>query len=262
MPFRIIPITTLWLGALLVPLATGAADEPSFRAELEKTVPAAERLLLKSGAADFLGLRVKAQGPRIHGGVILLHGRHAHPDWAQVIKPLRYALPKHGWASLSIQLPVLTRDKPLQDHSALLDQALPRIAAAIAHFKSEKITPIVILGYELGGTMAVYYLAKNPKHEVRGLVLVSLISEHGNPHLDANLNLAAAQIPVLEVVGLNDLDIVLKAHVARQATKNSRYRVLEMVGADHSYWGHEEELIKRIRGWLSLLPASGTIPPL
>ena len=257
MSARLIRITTLGFCALLVPMSLDATDEPRFRVELEKTVPAAERVLLKAPGADFLALMLKAQGPRFHGGVILLHGRHAHPDWAQVIKPLRQALPKHGWASLSIQMPVLTRDKPLKDHAALFDQALPRIEAAIAHLKEQKISPIVILGYELGGTMAVYYLAKTPKHELRGLILVSLISEPGNPHLDANINLAAVQIPVLDVFGLHDQEFVHKALVPRRAIKNSRHRVLEMVGADHSYWGHEEELIKRIRGWLSLFVAPG-----
>ena len=40
------------------------------------------------------------------GAVILMHGSGAHPDWGDIIHPLRSELPDKGWATLSIQLPL------------------------------------------------------------------------------------------------------------------------------------------------------------
>ncbi len=41
---------------------------------------------------------------------LLAHGIGIHPNWEQVIQPLRVALSEQGWNTLSIQMPVLANE--------------------------------------------------------------------------------------------------------------------------------------------------------
>jgi hypothetical protein len=47
------------------------------------------------------------------GAILLLHDTEQHADWPEVIHPLRMNLPKAGWYTLSVNLPLETRSKPL-----------------------------------------------------------------------------------------------------------------------------------------------------
>jgi hypothetical protein len=57
------------------------------------------------GNVKFLGLEMLEQASEPQGAILLLHGVDQHPDWPQVIKPLRTALPEGGWYTFSIMLP-------------------------------------------------------------------------------------------------------------------------------------------------------------
>ncbi len=60
----------------------------------------------------FLGLEMLEQTSEPQGAVIFLHGVDQHPDWPQVIKPLRSILPESGWYTFSILLPYESYKKP------------------------------------------------------------------------------------------------------------------------------------------------------
>ena len=60
----------------------------------------------------FLGLEMLEQTSEPQGTVLFLHGVDQHPDWPQVIKPLRNALPESGWYTFSILLPYESYKKP------------------------------------------------------------------------------------------------------------------------------------------------------
>jgi hypothetical protein len=51
--------------------------------------------------------------PEKQGAILLLHDKEQHADWPDVIRPLRMNLPKAGWYTLSVNLPLETRSKPL-----------------------------------------------------------------------------------------------------------------------------------------------------
>jgi pimeloyl-ACP methyl ester carboxylesterase len=66
-------------------------------------------------------------------------------------------------------------------------------------------------------------------------------------------------IPVLDVFGSEDLDIVVsgiddRAAAAKQAG-NRNYTQVEVAGADHMFEGEEDALIEAIADWLEQLPA-------
>ena len=88
---------------------------------------------LQAGDLSFLGIYTESSGggdpPK--GAAILVHGIGVHPDWPQVIHPLRVGLPERGWSTLSIQMPVLPNEAQSADYLPLLDGVAPRLDAAI-----------------------------------------------------------------------------------------------------------------------------------
>ena len=90
-----------------------------------------EPIQLSTGKHDFLAIETPAETDKEKGAVIILHGRGTHPDWSQVANPLRTALPAEGWATLSLQMPVLAKDAKFYDYVPIFPEALPRIDAGI-----------------------------------------------------------------------------------------------------------------------------------
>ena len=68
----------------------------------------AVQLALPSGR-KFLG--IYAPNSKAQAGVVLVHGLGIHPDWS-VVHPLRSQLAEQGYATLSVQMPVMTAGVP------------------------------------------------------------------------------------------------------------------------------------------------------
>jgi hypothetical protein len=64
---------------------------------------------LNDGTSEFLGIYTEAEKDKSRA-VIVMHGTGIHPDWQQVIQPLRVGLTEHNWNTLSIQMPILPND--------------------------------------------------------------------------------------------------------------------------------------------------------
>jgi len=218
----------------------------------------------------------------LHGGVILLHGMGGHPDWPDVISPLRKSLPKNGWSTLSIQLPAFEKGGQLADYAQSLNSVTARIKAAIEDFHSIGNGNIVLLGHGLGSTMGAAFLANTPNSGVTAFVGISMPHYHsGEEWMDLSKSIEKLNLPMLDVYGSNDLDSVinnsekralaarrggLKASKNRQFTGFNRsatakgafskvggfiaYRKFKISGANHSFSGQERVLSKRIVGWL------------
>lgn len=78
----------LLLLALVMPLADASdlAREQRLAAEIEETILVGEGLRLQAGGVEFFAIHALAETDAVRGGVILLHGRGAHPDWPDVIR--------------------------------------------------------------------------------------------------------------------------------------------------------------------------------
>lgn len=223
-----------------------------------------ELVTLKSGSKSFIALYRKQTSGNPQGGIILLHGRGTHPDWQTIIRPIRKALPKYGWSTLSIQLPVLDNEKKLIDHVKLFDPSVERINAAISYLKSQNIRNIAIIGYELGATIGAYSLTKIKGDGIKAYVGISMLSTRKNRTLDTSLSLALVKTPVFDIYASNDTDDVLAATVERTSLiyqhrrlqpqgrdpKSVRYRQWQVDGAGPKYLSYENHLVKRIRSWL------------
>ena len=125
-------------------LQTASAAEPNYAreerlaAEIVDVLFEGEPVELDADGRSFLTIFTEADEPK--GTVVILHGRGYHPDWENVVSPLRVGLVEQGWNTLSIQLPVLEKSAKYFDYVDLFDLAGQRIEAALefAHQQDAK----------------------------------------------------------------------------------------------------------------------------
>jgi len=209
------------------------AREERWRAEVlgNLVVGDAARIPSPSGRA-FLGIYTGGRPGK--PAVMLVHGLGVHPDHG-VIGVLRMALADMGYATLSIQMPVLASDAPAEDYyPALFPEAAGRIAAAAAWLQKNSKAKMVLVSHSLGAWMSQYHLERTP-----GAPFAAWISlGRGGP-------VPALPLPVLDVYGEKDNLAVLESAGARRAAKQ-----VVIAGADHFYSGREQELARVLREFI------------
>lgn len=212
---------------------------------------------LQAGEQRFLSIYTPSAVERPKGAVVLLHGRGVHPDWPQVIQPLRTQLPQKGWATLSIQLPVLPNKAGLEEYVPLFEESPVRIKAALDFLEQRGFKNIVLMGHSLGNNMATDFLAHSRDKRVQAFVGVSMEAARQPKKfevLDNVVGLFQVKVPVLDIYGSEAIEPVIKsvdrrAYVIYQAL-NKKSRQIEIKGANHFFQGFENELVQTITLWL------------
>jgi len=214
-----------------------------------------EAIWLNDGKSDFLGIYTEAEDNRDRA-VIVMHGTGIHPNWAQVVQPLRVGLTSHGWNTLSIQMPILANEAEYPDYAPLYDEVAPRIDAAIKFLKDNGAKEIVLLGHSQGAAMSAYYLSSS-KQDIKGFVAIGIGSFADDPRMNSIKSLEKIHIPVLDLYGNEDLENILAAVDQRaEAAKtagNKNYTQIKITG-NHFYDGHEDDLVKTVADWLEKIP--------
>lgn len=213
-----------------------------------------EACSLDAKGTPFFGIYTPADDDSSENAVILLHGMGAHPDWPDVINPLRSDLPEHNWSTLSIQLPVLGNHAPLKDYLPLFDEVAPRIDAAIENLRQRGAKNIVLIGHSLGASMAASYLAGTGKQNINGFVAIGMNVIQLDDKVNSAVALEIINIPILDLYGSRDLRSVLgsakqRSRAAKKAG-NKQYRQTMLEGADHFFTGLEDALTRTVYGWL------------
>jgi pimeloyl-ACP methyl ester carboxylesterase len=238
-------------------LAGAASDlekEKRWSEQIADGLVVGDPVQLEAGDIAFMGIFTEAADGPTGRAVILAHGMGAHPDWPDIINPLRSDLPDHGWSTLSIQMPVLANDATLEDYAPLLDEVAPRIEAAARFLREQGSQTIVLLGHSLGAIMAASYLSGNGQQAIQGFIAIGLSVSSANDKMNSALALEKIHVPVLDLYGSRDLGAVLRSVKARKKAAlkagNSNYQQLEIEGADHFFVGVEDSLNRRVYGWL------------
>ncbi|MEE9303020.1 MAG: alpha/beta fold hydrolase [Thiotrichaceae bacterium] len=226
--------------------ASDLEKEKRWEDQVKESLMDGEIVYLEDGKNNFFALYTKADKPE-KTAVLLLHGSGVHPDWPQVISPLRTQLPESGWTVLSLQLPVLANDSN-ESYDPLIKEASPRIDAGIQYLHHQGYKKIVIIAHSMGTVMASHYLAKSANN-VSGYV--SGYIGIGMP--EANLQyLDNVQLSLLDLYGSDDLPSVINSAEKRAKTnaKNKGYQQNKVKDADHFFDGKEEKLIEIVLSWL------------
>ncbi len=261
-------------------LPTELALSESIQAEqLAKTLKPGEALWLEVDQDKFLTIFTPDVSDRPKGGAILLHDANAHPDWPDVIRPLRTSLPSHGWATISIQLPNINKIDGYLPYHSLINS---RIQKAAEHLQSIGLNNIALIGHGSGALAAAAYLANGNTHPaIRGFIGIGLsviLTDQNEDYLLSHIE--KIKLPMLDIYGSRDLTSVTSTATERSlaAKKSSRdaasnnereaykkaglsittsniqgyitYRQIVIEGADHDFEGQSEVLNKRVLGWL------------
>src|SRR5512143_2651422 len=190
------------------------------------------------GHHKFLALFTPVEGTK---AAIVVHGMGIHPDWG-MIGTLRTELADRGFATLSIQMPILAADAKAEAYPPTFPEAAERIAEAVAFLKAKGYTQIAIVSHSMGSRMSRVYVAGKPDPAVKSWASLGL----------SQADYKSVKLPVLDLYGDNDLPPVLARAAQRKrslAAKGSRQVVISH--ADHFYTGRESEMVAAVADFLN-----------
>ena len=248
----------LFLSILFLSFAVNASDlnkEKRWADQVVESILDGEAVWLNDGNHDFLGIYTEAEENKGRA-VIIMHGTGIHPDWQQVIQPLRVGLTEHNWDTLSIQMPILANDAEYLDYAPLYDEVAPRIDAAIKYLKDSGSKDIVLIGHSQGSSMIAYYLVTS-KQDVKGFVAIGIAAFADDARMNSIKSLEKIHVPVLDLYGNEDLDNILasvksRASAAKKAG-NKNYTQIEITG-NHFFDGNEDAMVETVAEWLEKVP--------
>jgi hypothetical protein len=232
--------------ALLAPvLAQAQADYAREKRWADEITPAIlvgdpVHLALKSGHKF---LAIHAPHAQARAGVVVVHGLGVHPDWG-LINPLRSQLADAGYATLSVQMPVLAADARGDQYPPLFPEAAERLQVALAYLRGRGHKKLAIVSHSLGARMTNYFLNRSADAQIDAWVAIGISGTYTEP--------ATFKAPVLDLFGEKDLPAVLdnaekRAEAIRKVRGSAQIRV---AGADHFFAGRENDLLAQVRLFL------------
>jgi len=232
--------------------------EQQIAEKLALVADADEIVSLKASGSRFIGIYQRSRTEESHGVIILVHGMGAHPDWPDVISPLRMQLPEFGWSTFSLQMPILSPEESIAEYGKTLKVAENRLFAAVDYLHAWDIDPIILLGYSFGAAQAASYLAsdKNENNKnIKAFVSVSMLAQKFiRPNLNVFKLIGEINIPILDIYGEEDLGDVRRGiddrRLAASKNSNDAFRQIELKHAGHNYLGVEMALVQQIQHWL------------
>jgi pimeloyl-ACP methyl ester carboxylesterase len=230
------------------------AKEQRWAEQITDQLIVGEPLYLEADGHRFFAIYTPAETSTTRGTVLLVHGIGAHPDWPQVIQPLRSGLSERGWQSLSIQMPLPPEGIDAGGRAALLHEGGDRLQAALAWLQARNMTPVTLIAHSRGGVDVLHFAATHPDAPIVSVVVISTSGVYQDVPVDVGplQSLRRIKQPVLDTYGENDHENVVNTAAERRkaAAGNTAYRQLQVPGADHFYDGQEAQLLKAVTGWL------------
>lgn len=192
--------------------------------------------------------------------VIIVHGSGIHPNWTDLIHPLRANLPDNGYTTLAIQMPVPSMEAEYDAYPPLLPLAQSRLHSAAEYLSSEGYQQIYIIAHSMGAAMTTWALAKDQElmQLINGVILVG--SADLRPYDVDNLaQISQLTMPVMDIYGNEDLPAVMKANAYRatQGALLDSFAQVAIDGADHMFSTQdslnalEKTIIDNLDNWLS-----------
>ena len=159
-------------GNVLGQARSDAAREKRWADQFLASLVVGDAVRLKTGdGIEFLALYTQPERARV--AVLLAHGPGLHPDHG-VTGELRIRLADRGYATLSLQMPVLPAEIDSGEaYQALFPEATRRIAAGLGFLQGKNFTRIALVSHAMGSGMTYEYLKRNPDAPVAAWVALS-----------------------------------------------------------------------------------------
>lgn len=218
------------------------AREQRWAEEITPTILTGDpvQLALPAGR-KFLG--IYAPNTKAQAGVVVVHGLGVHPDWG-LINPLRSQLSEQGYATLSVQMPVMAAGVPGEQYAPLFPEAAARLAAAVKFLRDKGHQKIAIVSHSYGARMTNVLLNQPDAPAISAWVAIGITGEYTRPE--------TFKAPVLDLYGEHDFPVVLelaagRADAIRKVRGSAQIRV---AGADHFFYGMDNELVRNVKLFL------------
>ena len=246
------PLIIAWITLLMLAAPVAASDlekEQRWREQVEDSIMDGEAVDLVVEGRKIFAIYMEAEDGS-DKGMIVVHGTGIHPNWQQVVQPIRVEMAAHGWNTLSIQMPILHNEAQYEEYVALYPEVPPRLSAAEAFLKDRGIQTLLIAAHSQGATMSSYYLSRHPS-DVKGLIAIGMGATQKDNHINSAKSLKKITIPVLDLYGDGDLPGVLDTVDARteSSAHNAQYSQQMIKDANHFFDGMDDELVSAVAGW-------------
>ena len=246
------PLIIAWITLLMLAAPAAASDlekEQRWREQVEDSIMDGEAVDLVVEGRKIFAIYMEAEDGS-DKGMIVVHGTGIHPNWQQVVQPIRVEMAAHGWNTLSIQMPILHNEAQYEEYVALYPEVPPRLRAAEAFLKDRGIQTLLIAAHSQGATMSSYYLSRHPS-DVKGLIAIGMGATQKDSHINSAQSLKKITIPVLDLYGDDDLPGVLDTVDARteSSAHNAQYSQQMIKDANHFFDGMDDELVSAVAGW-------------
>ena len=237
------------------------AREQRLRDQIVDGLLDGEPIELRTAAGvDFLAIRTNSVTRPARGSVVILHGRGFHPDWADVVHPLRVGLTEHGWDTLSVQLPVLDKAAKYYDYYPVFPAAGERIEAALAAARNLSAGKVVLIAHSCGSHMAQHWMLSNDpetRQPFDAFVGIGMGATDFRQPMRDPFALDRLKVPVLDLYGDDDYPAVHRLADERLAALrvggNPASVQIVVPHADHYFRDRGEELLKAVSDWLDTL---------
>lgn len=247
-------IMLLLLGSLTPGFASDLTREKRMKDQIIDAILDGEAEMLMADGHEFLSIYTATDEPK--GAVLILHGRGFHPDWADVVNPLRVGLVEQGWNTLSIQLPVLDKEARYYDYVPLFTEAVPRIQSAIEFLQQQGNDKIILLAHSCGAHMAMQYVREQGEQNFAAFIGIGMgATDYKQPMLEP-FPLERINKPLLDIFGGDDYPAVhrLAALRAQQMDeRNPKSQQIKIPMANHYFTDMGTELLEVVSEWLDKL---------
>jgi pimeloyl-ACP methyl ester carboxylesterase len=240
-------------------ISTGWASNKQREMEYAKNIKASlsigKIVWLQVKDKQFLSLYTETEQKKTLGAAIILHSIGGHPNQQPLTRPLRTFLPQHKWTTLALQMPVQEMGAKQQDYYSLFDDAKARIQTGVDFLIDAGIDNIVIIGYGMGGMMAVHFLSETADESVvSAIATISLsVPNSKNKRVQVLDFIANIEQPFLDVSAEFDLPEVIENERKKRisAKGNPDYRQFVIKGEGHAYANNERLVVKRVYSWMN-----------
>jgi len=244
----------LLLGLHLPAFAADLEREKRLAGEIVDSIIDGEPVYLQATQHRFLAIAMTSDVDKPKGAAIILHGRGYHPNWPHTVYPLRTGLPRHGWHTLSIQLPVLEKSAKYNDYVPTFAEAVPRIEAAIAYYRQQGISNIVLIAHSCGAHMANHWLAQTDNPGISAYVGIGMGATDYKQPMQEAFPLDRLKMPVLDIYGGNEYPAVQRLAPQRlaqiQAAGHPKSAQHVVPDADHYFTDAGAPLVEAVATWL------------
>jgi pimeloyl-ACP methyl ester carboxylesterase len=224
---------------------TDVAREARWRSEVEPSLVVGEAQTLKTkDEREFFA--IFTEGKQKDVAFVIAHGVGLNPDFGFVGR-LRVLLSDAGYATLSIQMPVRSKETTdAMEYVSTFPDATGRLTAAHAWLAQRGYSKIVLASHSMGAWMSNVYFQNTPNSPYAAWIVMGVTGRI--------LSLGGNRLPVLDMYGENDLAPNLSKAWLRRAhlwfLPDSKQVMID--GADHHYAGVEKDAARAIVDFVRL----------